>query len=80
MSSIETIGGRRISRVPAFGSLIGFLLRKVSGWRRAARTRAQLLELSDAALVDLGLTAEDARREAERPFWDTSSETWRRVR
>ncbi|POF28095.1 DUF1127 domain-containing protein [Roseibium marinum] len=80
MSSIETIGGRRISRVPAFRSLIAFLLRKVAGWRRTARTRSQLLELSDAALEDLGLTAETARQEAERPFWDTRGETWRRFR
>ncbi|WP_229597942.1 MULTISPECIES: DUF1127 domain-containing protein [unclassified Labrenzia] len=37
------------------------------------RTRLELLELSDAALEDLGLTREAALAEAMRPFWDTES-------
>ncbi|RED11061.1 DUF1127 domain-containing protein [Pontivivens insulae] len=34
-----------------------------------ARTRAQLAKLDDAQLEDLGLSAQDAAREAARPFW-----------
>ena len=37
-------------------------------WRRLA-TRRALLELDDAQLQDIGLTREQARAEALRPFW-----------
>ena len=35
-----------------------------------ARERAQLAQLNDAALKDLGLSRADVLQEAERPFWD----------
>lgn len=34
------------------------------------RQRRRLIELDDALLKDIGLTRDQARREAERPFWD----------
>lgn len=37
-------------------------------WRRL-QTRRQLLELDARLLDDIGLSAEQARREATRPFW-----------
>ncbi|AGI26673.1 DUF1127 domain-containing protein [Pseudomonas sp. MT3] len=37
-------------------------------WRRV-RTRKQLLELSDEQLRDIGVSREQARLEAMRPFW-----------
>lgn len=37
-------------------------------WRRV-RTRKQLLELSDAQLRDIGISREQAKLEAMRPFW-----------
>ncbi|MBD9501862.1 DUF1127 domain-containing protein [Pseudomonas sp. BGr12] len=37
-------------------------------WRRV-RTRKQLMDLSDAQLKDIGVTREQARIEAMRPFW-----------
>lgn len=37
-------------------------------WRRL-RTRKQLLELSDEQLRDIGISREQARLEAMRPFW-----------
>lgn len=37
-------------------------------WRRL-RTRKQLLELSDEQLCDIGISREQARLEAMRPFW-----------
>ncbi|PVB59946.1 DUF1127 domain-containing protein [Labrenzia sp. 011] len=76
MSSIDTIGGRRISRVPVVRPLLVFLRKRTSSWMQAARTRRQLRDLSDAALEDLGLTAEAARREAARPFWDSHGGRW----
>jgi uncharacterized protein YjiS (DUF1127 family) len=45
-----------------------------SGWlaavRAARRQRLALRNLDDTRLDDLGLTREQARREAGRPFWD----------
>jgi len=37
--------------------------------RRQLRTRGALLELDADQLRDIGLTAEQARAEANRPFW-----------
>ncbi|OWU79848.1 hypothetical protein ATO5_02150 [Loktanella sp. 22II-4b] len=38
-------------------------------WSTRARTRAALANLSDEALRDVGLTREEMRAEANRPFW-----------
>lgn len=40
-------------------------------WRRLARQRAALADLEDYLLEDIGLTREEARREARRPFWQS---------
>lgn len=37
-------------------------------WRRV-RTRKQLLDLSDEQLRDIGISREQAKLEAMRPFW-----------
>lgn len=37
-------------------------------WRRV-RTRRQLMELSDEQLRDIGISREQAKLEAMRPFW-----------
>ncbi|WP_407313630.1 DUF1127 domain-containing protein [Pseudomonas sp. nanlin1] len=37
-------------------------------WLRQ-HTRRALLQLSDEQLLDIGLTPQDARREAAKPFW-----------
>lgn len=46
------------------------LLQRIATWHRVARQRRQLRELDPRLLADMGLTAEDAAREASRPFWD----------
>ncbi|WP_428650219.1 DUF1127 domain-containing protein [Roseibium sp.] len=71
MSSIETIGGRPVSRLSFRGPLWRTIFARLGLWMQTARTRRQLLELSPAELKDLGLTSEAARAEACRPFWDT---------
>ncbi len=38
-------------------------------WYRRARERRALAELDDYLLKDCGLTREQARREAGKPFW-----------
>lgn len=43
---------------------------RVVAWNRVARERRRLLELDSHILQDIGLTPEEAHREATRPFWD----------
>ncbi|WLQ13872.1 DUF1127 domain-containing protein [Hahella aquimaris] len=38
-------------------------------WRKQARTRRELANLNDHLLRDLGITEEDRRQEAGKPFW-----------
>ncbi|MBV7565132.1 DUF1127 domain-containing protein [Pseudomonas sp. sia0905] len=63
----ELVGdnGRRLSGVPAPMAL-------TDRWQRFIRrltTRRALLRLNDAQLEDIGLSREQAEREATLPFW-----------
>ncbi len=63
----ELVGdnGRRLSGVPARAAL-------TDRWQRFIRrltTRRALLRLNDAQLEDIGLSREQAEREATLPFW-----------
>lgn len=51
---------------PAFGKV----LKALAAMRAARRQRHQLLQLDDRRLFDIGLSRDEARREATRPFWD----------
>lgn len=46
------------------------LLGTLSSWAALARQRRALARLDESALCDLGLTADMAQTEANRPFWD----------
>ncbi len=43
---------------------------RLLAWNRVARERRQLLDLDPRLLKDIGLSPEEADREASRPFWD----------
>ena len=43
---------------------------RIAAWSRVARERRRLLDLDEHILKDIGLTPEEAYREASRPFWD----------
>ncbi len=43
---------------------------RVLRWNRVARERRRLLHLDPHMLQDIGLSPEEAYREATRPFWD----------
>lgn len=46
------------------------LLRQQLGlWYARARQRAQLAQLSDQQLVDIGISRSEALKEAAKPFW-----------
>ncbi|MEP5730710.1 MAG: DUF1127 domain-containing protein [Sulfitobacter sp.] len=50
-------------------SVLGFVVSIVNLWR----SRQQLKTLDDAMLADIGLSARDAQKEAQRPIWDVPS-------
>ncbi|WP_456389785.1 DUF1127 domain-containing protein [Profundibacter sp.] len=60
-------------RPPVFRGVLRLIVKIIAtqDQRRALRT------LDSAALNDLGLSYADAKREANRPFWDVPA-TWRR--
>ena len=62
---LEGGNGRRLSGVPEHAAL-------TDRWQRFIRrltTRRALLRLNDAQLEDIGLSREQAEREATLPFW-----------
>lgn len=52
------------------------LSRLVQLWGAVARQRSALARLDNDALTDIGLTRDEAQREAARPFWD-APDNWR---
>ena len=45
------------------------IARRIAEWQRRSRSRQELQGLSDATLLDLGITRCDAQRESRKPFW-----------
>lgn len=56
---------RRRGRDDLFHSALALIRR----WRERARQRRQLARLDTRLLRDLGITAADAERECNKPFW-----------
>lgn len=46
------------------------IFKQILRWYDLYRERQQLMQLSDAALKDIGLSRADIMEESERPFWD----------
>ena len=46
------------------------LWQRILTWTLVANERRRLLDLDEHSLKDIGLTKEEAAREASRPFWD----------
>ena len=63
---------RTISRTAPRAGLLGTLRRMIA----VRRQRLELADLDEAALKDLGITPDEARREAGRPAWDVP-DFWR---
>lgn len=54
------------TRRPVLWSVLRAVFR---GWRERARSRRELMMLSDRELADIGLTAADVHKESGKPFW-----------
>jgi uncharacterized protein YjiS (DUF1127 family) len=72
LSNLTGVSGSSAVAIPAKGvpaSPARRLFATLVTWQQRYELRRHLLELDDRLLVDMGLTQEDARREAARPFW-----------
>ena len=58
-------------RLPVLAALAIAFAHAVTIWETRRRTRMHLKELDDHLLNDIGLTRDEARKEAKRPFWMT---------
>jgi uncharacterized protein YjiS (DUF1127 family) len=68
----EPAGMRALRRQSASSSSIDAWLRTLGFWIDRSRQRRQLgelAELNDYLLKDIGVSREEAMREAEKPFW-----------
>lgn len=61
---------RGVPRTASPMRLLSFALQVLG----VVRQRRQLVKLSEGQLADIGITREQARTEAARPFWDLPSE------
>ena len=50
-------------------SLVARIARALAAWQRRARERAQLADMSERELRDIGLTSAESAREDAKPFW-----------
>ena len=50
-------------------SIIQQLMATITLWRQRSRQRQQLANLSTQQLRDIGISADQADREASKPFW-----------
>jgi uncharacterized protein YjiS (DUF1127 family) len=60
--SISTFRPDRLSRWTR-------VTRLIAEWRIRARSRNELMNLSDRTLLDIGVSRYDAEFEASKPFW-----------
>ena len=52
-----------------FGTRLAATLTTFWQWHQKARQHQALLELNDQLLADIGITREQAKKEARQPFW-----------
>ncbi len=66
VAALGALWARFAGRLAAAGATLGALLRT---WRQRRRSRAELAEMDDLALRDLGSSRAQALFEASKPFW-----------
>jgi uncharacterized protein YjiS (DUF1127 family) len=69
--------GRATRALPRLRAGLTSLVLRLLRWQELARQRRALAAMDDHMLKDIGLSRADARREAERPFWDDGDGLWR---
>jgi len=66
VAALPALSARFARRIAAAGATLGARLRT---WRQRRRSRAELAEMDDRALHDLGSSRGQAMFEASKPFW-----------
>jgi uncharacterized protein YjiS (DUF1127 family) len=69
MNQVYTDCVRRQTVPDRIGYEIRLWRRRLGLWRRRAAERRELLRLGARGYSDIGIRADDARREAAKPFW-----------
>lgn len=65
MSALSILMGSPITRRSGLG-----LAQRIHKFAALSKERAELAKLSDAQLKDIGITPDQAQKEAARPAWD----------
>ena len=72
MTTLDTVGTDHRPRSSVFSTMRGLLTRgfaRLASINQRSRMRLQLLDLTDDQLRDVGITRDEALREAERLRW-----------
>ena len=69
MSNFHVQSLRRPLLDGGFGISLGRAYATLVAWQHRYELRRHLLELDDRLLEDIGLSREQARQEAAKPFW-----------
>lgn len=67
LSAPASTGGRSLASV--LFELPWTAFETLCRWQARVESRRQLAELDDRMLADIGVTADEARAEAAKPFW-----------
>lgn len=59
----------RVAATRGIGAVFANLLNRLAEWQERAEQRAHLAGMDDRMLKDIGISAVDAAREADKPFW-----------
>lgn len=62
---------------PVYRTMTG-ITHQLRCWYDVSRQRKQLMELDDRLLDDIGVSRDEALKEASRPFWDEAAAVQRR--
>jgi uncharacterized protein YjiS (DUF1127 family) len=68
-SSFAGFASARRTRSATPIALIGGVVASLQAWRERARSRRDLMRLSEYQLKDIGLSRQDAEQEWQKPFW-----------
>ncbi|QPC41869.1 DUF1127 domain-containing protein [Kaustia mangrovi] len=81
MGSIDTIWGyirETSSWAPRPKAAMSGVFARLETVRARRRSRRALLDMTEEQLQDIGISRDEALKEAYRPFWDTDREVGRR--
>lgn len=67
--------GHMVPAIAVAGNFLMSIVTRVKRWNQLSSQRAQLAQMSDQMLSDIGISRADALQEASRHFWDDPTDT-----